>query len=817
MRFRSATIFSGLLVALAAPGAGAAVKAAPPARLVVTPSTVRLVGRHASQALAVTAIAADGTETDVSAKTKILVPAGLGSLDEGPVLFGERDGKGSLQFSFGGKSLRVPLEVKGTTAPPAYQFERDIQPILTKSGCNQGACHGKAIGQHGFKLSLLGWDYEADWSAIAREGGARRVSKTDPGHSLLLLKAASVIPHGGGKRIAVGSPDFRILQEWIGAGAPFGEADAPRLQSISVWPRSRVARKGGTDRLLVTAHYSDGSQRDVTGRALYTSNDLSMATVDESGTVSVERTGGEAPVMVRYCGVADIARVVVPAPAPKTPYTPVPTTNLIDEAIFRKLRTLNIEPSRLTTDTEFLRRVTEDVTGRLPTPDEIRTFVADTAADKRSRKIDELLDSAAYADWWTLTWSDLLQVRQYYDNEDKLTQPFYNWVHQAISENMPFDRFASSVVAAIGSSHQHGPADYYHRLGNTGITTTTYMAQLTQVFMGVRIQCAQCHHHPYDKWSQDDYWGMASFFQRLQVRNQESVVLTESADLAQNPRTGKKLKPTPLGAPAFEPVVEIDPRQQLADWLTGPDNPYFGRALANRLWSHFFGRGLVDPVDDMRVTNPASYPELLDGLAHEVSSHGYDLKHLMRVILNSRAYQLASATTPSNEADLVLCSHGLERRLNAEALMDAITDATGTIQRFSGAPYGMRATQLPDQLLSTDFLKMFGRPARDTPCECERKNENSVPIALHMMNGNTISEKLGDGKGRLARLLKSGQADDAILDELFLATLSRWPSGSERTAAKNALAKVEKPDARREVYEDILWALMNSREFMFNL
>ena len=807
-----------------APASGWAAQRAPqpkiPARaprLRVTPATVRLNGRYAEQALAITAVGADGSETDVSRQAKLLLTGPVARVQAGPVLAAGRDGKAALQVSYGGSVVRVPVEVRSTASAPQLQFSRDIQPILTKAGCNSGPCHGRAAGQNGFKLSLLGWDDEGDWSAVARDGAGRRICKTEAGNSLLLKKAAALMPHGGGKRLDVNGPEFRTLQEWIAAGAPMGAEDAPKLQAINVWPRTRLARKGGTDRLLVTARYSDGSQRDVTPWALYTSNDLSMATVDDAGVVSVSRAGGEAAVMVRYGGMAEIARVVVPAPAPKTPYPVVAADNLIDRAIFPKLRTLNIEPSRLTTDTAFLRRVTEDVTGRLPTPDEIRGFVADTAPDKRAQKIDALLDSAAYADWWTLKWGDLLQVRQYYDNEDKLTQPFYNWVHQAITENMPFDRFASSVIAAIGSSHQHGPADYYHRLGNTGITTSTYMVQLTQVFMGVRIQCAQCHHHPYDKWSQDDYWGMASFFQRLQTKNQEWVGINNRPELARNPRTGKELKPTPLGGTAFEPDADTDPREQLAEWLTRPENPYFGRSLANRLWAHFFGRGLVEPVDDMRTTNPASYPEVLDGLAHEVVASGYDLKRVMRLILNSRAYQLASETTKSNEADAVLCSHAPERRLTAEALMDAITDATGTVQRFNGAPYGMRAAQLPDQLLNTDFLKMFGRPARDTPCECERKNENSVPIALHMMNGYTITEKLGDGKGRLARLLKSGQSDDAMLDELFLATLSRLPADSERKAAKDALAKADQPYKRKEVFEDILWALLNSREFMFNL
>lgn len=815
-----ALLFAGS-VSLAAPSAHAAKTrparpAAPagPVALRITPASIRLSGKYATQAVCVTAVSRAGEETDVTAKAVLAFAKPWARVDAQAIVAPVRDGKTALVARFGGREVRVPVEVQGAAQARELQFTRDIQPILTKTGCNQGACHGRAAGQHGFRLSLLGWDAEGDFAAVAHEAGSRRISRSDPAHSLLLMKATNAQPHAGGTRLRPGTREYAVLADWISQGAPFGPEDGPQVTDLRVWPASRIARKGSVQRLLVTARYSDHTEQDVTAQSLYLSNDPSIAGVDEAGVVKVEREGGEAPVMVRYAGLAGMSRFVAPRPTGKTPYPTVPVTNPIDAAVFGKLKTLNILPSRLTSDNEFLRRASLDATGKLPTPDEIRAFVADTAPDKRAKKIDALLDSAAYADWWALKWGDVLQVRTYYDSEAKLSLPFAQWLHQSVSDNMPIDRMAASVIEAAGSIRQHGPVDYYQRLDNTGLSRDTFMVQLSQAFLGVRIRCAQCHHHPYDRWGQDDYWGMASFFQRLQVQNQNWVGIRGEIDLARNPRTGKQLKPTPLGGAPVEPDVNQDPRVQLGDWLSQPDNPFFSRAVVNRVWEQFFGRGLVDPVDDLRATNPASHPELLDGLAKQFVARGFDQKRLIREIMNSRAYQLASETNATNEGDLVFLSHARARRLPAEALLDAITDATEVPQQFR-APYGTRAVQLPDPAHGTEFLTLFGRPSRDTPCECDRKNDSSIPIALHLMNGDTVANKLGDGKGRITRLLQAKAPDDAILDELFLATLSRLPTAAERTAALEALGKV-KPEARKEVLEDILWALINSKEFMFN-
>lgn len=785
-----------------------------PISLQVMPASVRLSGKYAVQALRVVAVNRAGAETDVTTRARFSLAKPLAQIDAQATAVPLRDGKTVLAVRYGGQEVRVPVEVQGATQEQALQFTRDIQPILTKNGCNQGACHGRAAGQHGFRLSLLGWDAEGDYAAISHEAGSRRLLRSDPAHSLLLTKATSAQPHGGGMRLRPGSREYAVLADWIAQGAPFGPDEAPRATGLRVWPPSRVAHQGSAHRLLVTARFSDGTEQDVTSQALYLSNDPSIAGVDEAGQVTVEREGGEAPVMVRYAGLSGMARFVVPRPAGKNPYPAVPATSPIDVAVFGKLKALNILPSRLTSDAEFLRRASLDATGRLPTPDEVRAFVADTAPDKRVRKIDVFLESAAYADWWTLKWGDVLQVRTYYDNEAKLSQPFFQWLHQAVSDNMPLDRMAASVVEAAGTIRQHGPVDYYQRLDNTGLSRDTFMVQLSQAFLGVRIRCAQCHHHPYDRWGQDDYWGMASFFQRLQVRDQNWIGLRSEVDVARNPRTGKRLKPTPLGGTPFEPDANVDPREQLGEWISQPDNPYFSRAVVNRIWEQFFGRGLVDPVDDLRETNPASHPELLQDLAKRFVAGGFNQKQLIREIMNSRAYQLASETNPTNEGDLVFLSHARARRLPAEALLDAITDATEVPQQFR-APYGTRAVQLPDPAHGTEFLTLFGRPSRDTPCECDRKNDSSIPIALHLMNGDTVTNKLGDGRGRISRLLKANTSNDAILEELFLATLSRLPTEAERTAAQEALSKV-KPEARKEVLEDILWALLNSKEFLFN-
>jgi hypothetical protein len=706
--------------------------------------------------------------------------------------------------------------------PRRFNFENQIVPILSKLGCNSGGCHGKAEGQNGFKLSVFGFDPHADYDAIVKEARGRRVAPAAPEHSLILRKTLGQVPHGGGKRMSERSREHATLLAWIAAGMPFGSPDDPVVERIEVAPADRTLEPKSTQQLQVTAVLSDGTRQDVTASANYSANVPPIAAVNEQGLIETHELAGEAAVMVSYLGKVGLSRVIVPQKRDR-PFVRPRQTNLLDLLVWNKLELLGIQPSEPANEEEFLRRLFLDLIGTLPTTAEARAFLADTRADKRERLVDELLERPEFVDFWALKWADILRVdRQQLKARGAVT--FYEWLRTSIRQNKPYDQFVREIVTAQGSSDRVGPANLYRVVATPELLAST----TSQIFLGVRIECAQCHHHPFDKWAQDDFYGMVGFFSRVQRRGDGEgidVAVGPPAEV-KNPRTGKVVPPHPLEAvgstsptsssqpPTTHP--DSDPRVALADWMTSPDNRWFSRAIANRLWSHFFGRGLVEPIDDMRDTSPASNEPLLQALSRYTADQKFDLKQVIRLITTSQVYQLSSTPNASNERDDQNFSHAAMKSVPAEVLLDAISQATGRPEEFSLQPIGTRAIQLWDNRVNHYFLAVFGRPLRVTACECERINEPSVAQVLHLMNAPEIQAKISHPRGRVQRLVRAGRSANDIVDELYLATYSRLPRDPERSSAVGYIDAATADGRRVEAVEDLLWTLMNTTEFLFN-
>jgi len=750
----------------------------------------------------------------------------------------------------------VSVEVKDAKAERKVSFNNEVMPVLTRAGCNQGACHGSQYGKGGFKLSLLCYDPEVDYAALVRQFAARRVSLGNPSQSLILRKPTMKLPHGGGLRFKPGSFEYRTLLAWIEDGAPGPEPKEPSVTAVSVLPPARVMAPGQRQKLVALANYSDGSVCDVTATARFNTLNDAVAKLSDTAPNEVTTAGrGETAVMVRFMGRVAVARITVPYGHLDRPVD-FPPNNSIDGLVAAKWERMGLRPSGLCTDEEFLRRASLDAIGTLPSPEEARAFLESKDSDKRSKWIDQLLARSEYADYWSLKWGDLLR-----DDRQKLGEKgmwsYTNWIRAAMRENRPLDQFVRDLITAQGSTYANGPANFY-RVARS----PTELAETTsQVFLGIRIQCAKCHHHPYEKWGQPDYYSLAAFFARVGLKGsddygifgQEEIVrLTPSGEVTL-PKSGKVAEPHPPdGPPMNDPV---DRRRALAVWLTSKDNLQFARNLVNRFWGYLMGRGIVEPIDDMRSTNPPSNPELLDALAKEFIAHGFDQKQLLRTIMNSRVYQLSANATPANRQDEVFFTKYMVRRMPAEVLLDAIDFATGTTEKFNRLPKGTRAISLPDPQVSSYFLDTFGRPQRLVSCECERTGEPNISQALDLMNGDAVQEKVASPQGRLAKLLEAKKSDDEILNDLYLATLSRLPRPAEIASVQKAFRQppmpkealyrlpavvlnlagaprgggqslanaslqleraLNRPPTREERFEDILWALINSREFIFN-
>ncbi len=704
-------------------------------------------------------------------------------------------------------------------AEPAPTFERDVVPLLTRHGCNAGACHGKARGQNGFALSLLSYDADFDYHAIVNEARGRRVVAAAPDSSLLLRKASAQVPHGGGKRLDLASPAYDTVRRWVAAGTPRTPKDAPFVRSITVEPAERLLAAGGEQQLRVTAHDSDGRTRDVTHLATFQSNESAVAAVNADGLVRAGPVPGEAAVMTRFMEKFAVCNVTIPlaGDVPAVVYDKLPRRNFIDGLVWAKLRRLGLTPSEPSGDAAFLRRAHLDVIGRLPTPDEVRAFLADKEPMKRERLIDRLLERPEYADFWANKWADLLRPNPYRVG----VKAVYNldaWLRDAFRKNRPYDQFVRELLTARGSTFRNGAAVLFRDRREPDEITTV----VSQLFLGVRLECAKCHHHPFEIWGQDDFYSLAAYFGRIgrkgvglspPISGGEEIILAGTRGEVRHPVSGKVLPPRPLGGKAAAPDDERDPREALAAWVTADDNPYFARVLVNRVWADLMGRGLVEPVDDLRATNPPSNGPLLDALAAEFRGQKYDLKKLIRTVATSHAYGLSSAPDGHNAADARNHSRHYRQRLRAEVLLDAITDVTQVAETFAAAPMGTRAMELWTVRTQSVFLDSFGRPDPNQDPPCERTSDTTVVQALHLMNAPNLHRKVTADDGRAARLAASAKTPREIVEELYLLAYGRLPADDERGVCLKLFE--EKGNGRRRAAEDLLWALLNTPEFVF--
>lgn len=728
----------------------------------------------------------------------------------------------------------APCLASPTVKPVAQKpvsFINDVIPVLTRAGCNQGICHGAAAGKAGFKLSLRGYAPEIDYNAIVRLAKGRRINLAHPEQSMLLRKPLLETPHIGGKALERGSVEYSILMRWLSAGAPPPDAQDPHVTALRVTPPVQSLAPKANLQLRVDAVFSDGSARNVTHWARFLTNDEAVATAQPDGKVAVAGVGQTA-IMIGYQDKVAVARILVPFPnkTDAQTYSRLPRANYIDSLIYSKLAALRLPPSQSATDAEYLRRITLDLTGTLPTPEEARAFIASRDEKKREKLVDALMARPAFIDFWAYKWSDLLRVNRG-TLKDKGMWAYYSYIHDAVRDNKPWDAISREVLTARGNTFLDGPANYFR----TALKPEELAENVAQGFMGIRVQCAKCHNHPLEKWTQNEYYGMANLFARtkfkadlgIYVNDEMTVYNTAHGDIIQ-PRLGKAVPPKPLGGPILALDSSKERRAFFAEWLTRPDNWYFTHSIVNRVWAHFMGKGLVEPVDDLRETNPASNPELFDALANDFVKHKFDLRHLMRQIVSSRAYQRSSGSIPQNAADDKYYSRFLVRRLTAEQLLDALSQVTGKAEEFPGVPPGYRAIQLPDTHVKSDFMDILGRPPRVITCECERSQEPNMAQALLFINGELLNRKVSADGGLVDRLVKAGKSDSEMLEELYWSAFGRAPAAVERDGNLKSIRKAiaalalkpeqknELEQARRKTFEDLLWVLVNSKEFLFN-
>ncbi|HJZ56862.1 MAG TPA: DUF1549 domain-containing protein [Gemmataceae bacterium] len=812
---------------------GAAASAADPAPgkpitgIAASPTALKLRGTDDAPQLLITGKRADGRDIDLTGSAAYAVsdPKVIRIAADGRV-YPLANGTAEITATVNGMTVKVPVVCEKMEAPLPINFANNVVPVFTKLGCNSGGCHGKIQGQNGFRLSLLGFDPQQDYETLMKEARGRRVFPGAPDSSLLLAKATGQVAHGGGKKMELGGEEYKIVRRWIASGMPYGSPGDPTVTRISVVPESRVIDRQGRQQLAVYAHYSDGSVDDVTRRAQYESNDTEVGTVNERGLVNTLSITGQAAVMVRYQGNVTVFRTVVPRPGDAPQFAFEPKT-VVDQHTAKKWKDLGIAPSDLCTDEVFIRRVYLDITGTLPSPAEIKAFVADKDPAKRDKLVDRLVETPEYSYFFANKWADVLRVkRRNQQNRAYGTFAFHTWIRESIVADKPYDEFVREIICAVGDEAKSPPAFWYREVQ----TPENFVDDVSQVFLGQRMACANCHHHPYEKWSQDDYWGLAAFYARVgkkpvqvpgmqnQGQNGKQILFVKSSGSVQNKRTGQAAPMKPLEGQPMEIAADQDPRQAFADWMTSPKNPYFARAVANRYWAHFFGRGIVDPLDDMRVTNPPSNPELLDALAQNFIDNKYSLKALVKTICKSRTYQLSSTPNEFNASDKQSFARYYPKRLQAEVLFDAVCKLTDSPTQFNGLPGDKfapnRAIMLPDESFSSYFLDVTGRPQRISACECERVNEASLAMSLHLLNSQEVQDKIARPGGRADQLAKDSRPDKEKVEELFLWAIGKKPTDAQMQLALEHIAKNEKN--KKVAYENIMWALLNSKAFLFN-
>jgi hypothetical protein len=736
------------------------------------------------------------------------------SVDAGGYLVPHANGAAQIKVTVNGTESLVSVQVSGLDVLRPVDFATEIEPLMSRFGCNAGGCHGKQSGQNGFKLSLFGFDTDFDYHALISEGRGRRVMVSAPEKSLLLLKGTAAMPHGGGRRIEPGSEPYRLILSWIQAGAPASAPTVPKVVKLQMTPSERILDSDDQQQLCVEAIYSDGSRRDVTREAVYSSNLDVVATVSDSALVTANPPTGEAAIMARYMGQVAVCRIIRPQGAPLASLPNFTPRGFIDVLAAEKWKKLGIEPSRPCDDATFLRRVTIDLCGRLPTVEESRAFLGSNVGDKRDRLIDQLLDSSGYPAYFAMKWGSILRNSNL-AGADRASYAFHNWLKDMIARNRPYDEFVRGIVAASGEWPDAPAINWFWQSRDDQLHQVT--ADTAQVFLGLRFQCAKCHHHPYERWSQDDYYGLAGFFNRLGRKSFgepppyfSSAVNTINEN---NPLTGKPIEPKFLDGPIVKFSTEEDPRHGLVDWMAKPENPFFSKTFVNRLWGHFFGRGLVHEVDDLRETNPASNPELLEALALEFRDHKFDMKHMVRLLVQSQVYQLSSEPTDQNRNDQQNFARYYGRRLPAEVAHDAVEQVTGFHSAFNNMSSDARAIDLPHERFGSYFLDTFDRPKRVSGCECERSTSATLSQVLLLANSDEVEQKLQSGNGRIAKLIADKRSTYQTVEELYLAAFSRFPSPQEVFTTAGYIDR--DPDPRRGV-EDVMWSLLNSREFLFN-
>jgi len=800
-----------LLVALGI-GQSPAVAGPAPVRIEVFPAEIHLSGARDRQSVVVQATWADGITRDAT-DSATFTPADPTVLRrEGSTFRPAADGVTTLAVGFQGLTAAVPVDVRGASGDPPASFRLDVMPVFLKAGCNTGSCHGAARGKDGFRLSLFGFDPEGDHHRLTREMPGRRVNPALPEDSALLEKSVGAVPHTGGKRFGAESEHYATLRRWIDAGAPNDDpAKLPKVVGVELYPKGGVLDgPGATQRLTARATYSDGTDRDVTKLAVFLTNNETSAVVDDAGLVTAGARG-EAFVMARFDTYTVGTQWVVLPKGLAFEYPAEPAGNPIDDLVAAKLRKLRVAPSELCDDRTFLRRLYIDVVGLPPTGDDTDRFLSDPGADKRARLIDELLARKEFSEIWVNEWAELLQVKSSPTISYKAMYLYYNWLVERLSRDTPMDEMVRDLLGASGGTFKSPATNFYQ-----GTTDTLALSEnVAQVFMGMRVQCAQCHNHPFDRWTQDDYYGFAAFFAQVGRKagedQRETIVFNSYGGEVNHPVGGRRMAPKFLGGAAPDTAGK-DRRVELARWLASKENPWFATSFANRVWAHFLGAGVVEPVDDFRVSNPASNPELLEELGRRFTASNYNLKALARDVCNSRTYQRSTRRNESNAADERNFAHAAVRRIKAETLLDVISAVTETRDKFPGLPAGARAVQIADGNSSTYFLTTFGRATRETVCSCEVKMEPTLSQALHLLNGRTVNDKLRQG-GVVPRLVATRKFPEERVNDLYLRCLSRPATRRELDALLPAFpAEGDQTPA----LEDVFWALLNSREFLFN-
>jgi hypothetical protein len=819
-----------------------------PTSLVATPAEIELTGHWDSRQLLVTGSYNDGAQRDLTHLATVSVDD-PGIIDVSPhgYLTPRANGRTAVRILAGERETRVPVVVSGLDRPDSVSFRREVIAVFNTAGCNSGGCHGTPSGKNGFKLSLRGFDPSADFQQLTRDISGRRVSLSDPDSSLILEKGQGRIPHEGGQRLRPNDLGERLIRAWVADGAQDDPSDLPKLSGIEIAPGPRIVQAPvRRQQLSVTARFADQSTRDVTRLTVFSSSDEAVAHVDRNGSVEFLRPG-EVAILCRYLDALVPIKLTFIDPESSKPWPDPPANNYVDTHLFAKMKLLGLAPADLATDSEFIRRAYLDLAGITPSPEELRAFLADQGAGKRARVIDSLLERPEYADYWALKWADVLGNNRR-AVQAKGAYAFHLWIRDQIAHDTPFDEVVKNLIAAQGSTFINPPANFFR---NDRVAKDPQgLAQNTaQLFLGIRMSCAQCHNHPFERWTQDDYHGFSAFFARVTAKpdplNPRIARFNQGALLIQDdksgetihPRTGKVVPPKFLGGPVAEIPAGGERRAVLASWLTSKENPYFSRELTNRTWYHLLGRGIIDPVDDVRDSNPPASEELLDALSKDLVAHKYDVKHLIRTIMNSRVYQLSALPDEQAHGGERYFVGAVVRLLPAEPLLDALSAATGVpelfddpdqrnrdagqklvdqkiaAQTFGGMPTGTRAAQLPDgDVYQHPFLAAFGQPARETSCECERGSDAGLAHALQLINGPSVKEKLTRSDNRIGQLLGESRPDATILEELYLATLSRFPTAEERAATLEYLARTSD---RRRAWEDVQWALLNSKEFLF--